>query len=195
MTRARNIASLVDATGDIIASALGNVPASLDDGATFNGPITIPADNGANIFTAVDLSNIYYPVFLQAGERFYNDTTTTSGILQQAYQGSVIYLTANQTANRTYNAKWFPVMPSSKGDNIENVVISHAVLFTNGTTPYVINDVTSDGIYDHTITLKWQGGAAPTAGNANSVDLYTFTFVRTGTLAYTCFASQPVKYA
>lgn len=167
----------------------------IGSGATIDGPITIPANNNANIFTAGDLSLIPYTVFLQAGERLYKDTTTTSGILQQPYQGSVTYLTANQAANRTYNAKWFSVMPSSKGDIIEDVVISHAVLFTNGTTPYVINDVTSDGIFDHTITLKWQGGAAPTAGNANSVDLYTFTFVRTGTLAYTCFASQPVKYA
>jgi hypothetical protein len=176
MTRAREMADL------------------LGGGATIDGPITIPANNSQNTFTAGDFSNIPYPALLQAGERFF-EYTTTSGIIEQPYQGSVTYLTANQAANRTYNAKWFSVMPTSKGDFVEDVVISHAVLFTNGTTPYVINDVTSNGIFNHTITLKWQGGAAPTAGNANSVDLYTFTFVRTGTLAYTCFASQPVKYA
>jgi hypothetical protein len=189
MTRARQMASLIN-TYQLVGGGV-----AIGGSTTINGPTTIPADNGANIFTAVDLSNIYYPAFLQAGERFFKDTTTTSGLLQQPYQGSVTYLTANQAANRTYNARYFSIMPTSKGDNIEDVVISHAVLFTNGATPYVINDVTSDGVFDHTITLKWQGGAAPTAGNANSVDLYTFTFVRTGTLAYTCFASQPVKYA
>lgn len=191
MTRAREMANLI---GGGAASTLSfNNGVTIDGTAVFDGPATINADNGANVFTAYDLSNILYPYFLQAGERFYEDTTT-SGILEQPYQGSVTYLTANQAANRTYNAKWFSVMPTSKGD-IEDIVISHAVLFTNGTTPYVINNVTSNGVFNHTITLKWQGGAAPAAGNANSVDLYTFTFVRTGTLAYTCFASQPVKYA
>jgi hypothetical protein len=68
-------------------------------------------------------------------------------------------------------------------------------LFTNGTTPYVINDVISSFVFTNTLDLKWQGGAAPTAGNANSIDLYTFTFIRTSEDNYTCFASQPVKYA
>lgn len=50
------------------------------------------------------------------------------------------------------------------------------LLFTNGTTAYYINTVQLDGT---TVTPKWSGGSAPSAGNASSVDTYTFTLIKT----------------
>jgi hypothetical protein len=41
-----------------------------------------------------------------------------------------------------------------------------------------------------TITPKWQGGSAPTSGNANSVDIYSYTILKTASATYTVFASQ-----
>lgn len=42
-----------------------------------------------------------------------------------------------------------------------------------------------------TVTPKWQGALAPTSGNANSIDLYTFTILKTAaTPTYTVFASR-----
>jgi hypothetical protein len=38
--------------------------------------------------------------------------------------------------------------------------------------------------------LRWQGGTAPTTGNANSIDVYTYTIIRTGPSSYTVLASQ-----
>jgi hypothetical protein len=41
-----------------------------------------------------------------------------------------------------------------------------------------------------TVTPKYQGGSAPTVGNINSVDAYSYTIVKTGSAAFTVFASQ-----
>jgi hypothetical protein len=40
------------------------------------------------------------------------------------------------------------------------------------------------------VTPKWMGGVAPTVGNANSIDSYTFSVIKTGNLAFTMLASQ-----
>lgn len=41
------------------------------------------------------------------------------------------------------------------------------------------------------VTVKWQGGLTPSAGNVNAVDIYTFNIVKTAaTPTYTVFASQ-----
>ena len=56
----------------------------------------------------------------------------------------------------------------------DSVTIVWAV--TNGATPYYLTALTIDG---NAQTVKWQGGSAPTAGNANSVDVYVFTILKT----------------
>ena len=62
-----------------------------------------------------------------------------------------------------------------------------AFMVTTGTTAYYNNVVQVDG---STVTPKWQGGTAPTAGNVSSVDVYTYTIIKTGNAAFTVFASQ-----
>jgi hypothetical protein len=44
------------------------------------------------------------------------------------------------------------------------------------------------------VTPKWQGGTAPTAGNASSIDTYSYTIIKTGSAAFTILASQ-TKFA
>jgi hypothetical protein len=69
--------------------------------------------------------------------------------------------------------------------------ISIVFLNTNGSTAYYPTAYTIDGT---SVTPKWQGGTAPSAGNASAVDAYTLTIVKTGSGAYTVFASQ-TKFA
>ena len=38
-------------------------------------------------------------------------------------------------------------------------------------------------------TIKWSGGSAPTAGNASSNDVYTYTIIKTGDAAFTALAA------
>ena len=69
--------------------------------------------------------------------------------------------------------------------------VTCSLLVTNGATAYYPSTIQVDG---STVTPKWQTGTAPTAGNANSVDVYTFAIVKTANLTYTVLASQ-VKFA
>ena len=62
-----------------------------------------------------------------------------------------------------------------------------AFLTTNGGTPYYNNAVTIDG---SSVTPEWQGGSAPTGGNASSIDVYTYTIIKTGDAAFTALAAQ-----
>ena len=44
------------------------------------------------------------------------------------------------------------------------------------------------------VTPKWQGGTAPTSGNASSIDSYTYVLIKTGSAAFTVLAAQ-TKFA
>jgi hypothetical protein len=70
-------------------------------------------------------------------------------------------------------------------DSGESISIAHIV--KNGSSAYYNNAVTIDG---SSITPEYQGGSAPTAGNANSLDTYTYTIIKTGDAAFTVLAAQ-----
>jgi hypothetical protein len=65
--------------------------------------------------------------------------------------------------------------------------VTVAFLVTQGGTAYYNNAVQVDG---NSVTPKYQGGTAWSAGNASSVDAYTYVIVKTGSAAFTVFAAQ-----
>jgi hypothetical protein len=69
--------------------------------------------------------------------------------------------------------------------------VTVAFLVTQGSTAYYNNTVQVDG---SSVTPKYQGGTAWAAGNASSIDAYTYTIVKTGNAAFTVFAAQ-TKFA
>jgi hypothetical protein len=60
-------------------------------------------------------------------------------------------------------------------------------LVTQGATAYYNNAITIDGT---SVTPKYQGGTAPTSGNASGIDAYSYTIVKTGSAAFTVLAAQ-----
>jgi len=70
--------------------------------------------------------------------------------------------------------------------------VTCTLLVPNGSTAYYLTAFQIDGT-TASINLRWQTGSAPTAGNANSIDVYTFAIVKTANLTYTVLASQ-VKF-
>jgi len=99
---------------------------------------------------------------------------------------TVYYSTASATANCTINIR------GNATTALNNLISTGqstcvAVFMTNGGTPYYIPTVTIDG---GSATPKWQGGTAPTTGNPNSVDIYTYNIVKTGSGTFSVFASQ-----
>ena len=104
---------------------------------------------------------------------------------------SIWYYTSDASANHTINVRGDGSTTLSSllavGDSITVVWAN-----TNGTTAYWPSTFSIDGT---TVTPKWQGGTAPSGGNASSLDVYTYTIVKTAaTPTYTVLASQ-TKFA
>ena len=113
-------------------------------------------------------------------------TAATGTINYYPTSQSILYYTSNASANWTVN------FAGSSGTTMNSIMsvgqaITVAFLVTQGSTAYYNNAVTIDGT---SVTPKYQGGTAWSAGNASSVDIYTYTIVKTGSAAFTVFASQ-----
>ena len=113
-------------------------------------------------------------------------TAATGTINVDVTTQSVLYYTSNASGNWTVNLR------ASSGTALNtalssNQAITIAFLVTQGGTAYYNSNVQVDGV---AITPKWQGGTAPTAGNASGVDSYLYTVVKSGTGSLTVFASQ-----
>lgn len=117
-------------------------------------------------------------------------TAATGTIQYDITTQSVLYYTTSASGNFTVNFR------GSSGTSLNTVMqtgesISATFLVTNGATAYYNSAVTVDGT---SVTPKWQGGTAPTSGNASSVDSYTYVIIKTGSAAFTILASQ-TKFA
>jgi len=103
---------------------------------------------------------------------------------------SITYLTTNSGSNLTLNIRGSSSLTLNSMMSV-NDSLTIAFLITNGSTAYYINTFQIDGT---TVTPKWVGGAAPTSGNANSIDSYTYTIIKTASATYTVLAQQ-TKFA
>ena len=117
-------------------------------------------------------------------------TAATGTINYDVTTQSVLYYTSNASANWTVNFR------ASSGTSLNTIMstgqsVTAAFLVTQGSVAYYNSAVQVDG---SSVTPKWQGGTAPSAGNASSVDVYMYTIVKTGNAAFTVVASQ-TKFA
>jgi hypothetical protein len=118
-------------------------------------------------------------------------SAATGTINVDAKTSTVWYYTSNASANFTLN---FRANSSTTLASILATGQSITIVFlnTNGATPYYPSTIQVDG---STVTPKWQGGSAPTGGNASSIDAYSFTIIKTAaTPTYTVIGSQ-TKFA
>jgi len=101
---------------------------------------------------------------------------------------SIWYYTTNATANHTLNIRYSATVSlntfMNTGDSLTVVWMN-----TNGTTAYYPNVIQIDGT---AVTPKVP--AAISAGNASSVDAYSFTIVKTASATFTVLETQ-TKFA
>jgi len=109
-------------------------------------------------------------------------TTTNFDVITQAVQ----FYTSDADKDFTLNVR------GDSSNSLDSIMSTGqsatiALLVTNGSTGYSPTTFQVDG---SNVTPKWQGGTAPTGGNANSVDNYVLNIVKTGSATFTVFASQ-----
>jgi len=117
-------------------------------------------------------------------------TAATGTINYYINSQSVLYYTANASANWTVNLS-FSSSTLLNSALATGQSVSLAFIVTQGATAYYASAFQVDG---SAVTPKWQNGTAPSSGNANSIDIYSYTVTKTGSAAYVVFASQ-TKFA
>ena len=112
-------------------------------------------------------------------------TAATGTIAYNVTAQSVLYYTTNASANWTLNVRGNGTT-SLNSLMVTGESVTVVFLVTQGATAYYQSAFQVDGA---SVTPKWQGGTAPTSGNASSIDAYTITIVKTGSAAFTAFAA------
>lgn len=172
-------------TGDYVASLVAGTGVTLlnNSGESASPTISIGqavATSSDVQFASLRITTVEEPVLVSATAM----SATTVNI--DARTAPTVYYTANATANGTLNIR------STAAESLNtllavNEMITATFMVTNGATPYRPTTFQVDGA---SVTPKWQGGITPTAGNANSVDAYTITVLKTANATFQVFASQ-----
>jgi hypothetical protein len=168
----------------------------ISSGNSTTSAVTIAGDTTGNLLfttsggnlTALTLDNNQISTFASSIKETATVSTAnaTANVTLNAITQSVLYYTGNATANTTINITG----NSTVGLNTvmaNGQSLSVVFLNTQGATAYYVNGYQIDGA---AVVPKWQGGSAPTSGNANSVDIYSFTAIKTANATYTVLASQ-----
>jgi hypothetical protein len=172
------------------ASAVNEI--SVTNAATGNAPALTATGGDTNIDLSITPKGVGRVVLgagaiQQVTEKATVAATAASGTINfDAITQAVLYYTSDASGNWTLNIRGDS---SNSLDSImdtgESLTIVHMV--TQGGTAYYNSAVQIDG---SSVTPEWQGGSAPTGGNASSVDVYSYTVIKTGSAAFTVFAAQ-----
>jgi len=183
------ITSAVSGLGTNVATFLAT-PSS----ANLASALTDETGSGAVVFgTSPTISSALNttPILRSPEERWNVEASAATGTVNfDANTSGILYYTSNATGNWTLNVRG----DSSTSLNTmlaTNDSITVVFFVTNGGTAYYQTGFQVDG---NAVTPKWQNGTAPSAGNTNSIDIYSFTIVKTGNAAFTAFGSQ-TKFA
>jgi hypothetical protein len=158
-----------------------------------NKTLTSPTINTATIATPTITGGTNTgSILVSPEERTTVSATAATGTVNfDAATQSVLYYTTNASANWTLNIR------GTSGATLNSMLttgdaITVVFLNTNGATAYYPTVYQIDGT---AVTPKWQGGTAPSSGNASSIDSYSLTIIKTAaTPTYTVLGSQ-TKFA
>ena len=168
----------------IANAATGNNPTISATGGDTNVGITltpkgslgrITANGETKIFgvyEAVTISTTYITAFTY-------DVLTQAVYFQNVNLGSNFTVNFRGDASNTLNAAL------ATGESATVALITKQGNTTFYNTSVLTVDGTSTGV-----TVVYQGGSAPTAGNASSNDVYTYTAIKTAASTYTILAAQ-----
>ena len=154
-----------------------------------NKTLTSPLISGGTSATVTQT----YSVLLAPEERW-NIAAVSAGssVNLDILTSAVWYYTSSSSSNWTLNVRGGASTSLNDllttGDSITTVFFA-----TNGTTPFYQTALLVDGATSG-VSVKWQNGVAPSAGNTSSIDIYSFTIAKTANATFTAFGSQ-TKFA
>ena len=114
-----------------------------------------------------------------------SSTALTGTINLDILSGTLFYYTADASGNWTFNIRGNSsttlnsILPIGKSVTI-------TVLSTQGSTARYASGFTVDG---SSVSPKWQGGTAPSTGYTSSINVYTYSIVKTADATFTVFGS------
>lgn len=195
------IAQIVDSAPATL-DTLNELAAALNDDANFASNITAQLASKVSSSGATLNSPTLSSPFMLQGSIAYTDLKSMFEVMYLEKvdppngtvhidfgQYSVKYSTIAATGNFTINFRG-DASNTLSGIMGDSESITGTFLCTNGSNAYYLTAVTVDG---NSVPIKWAGGTAVTSGNANSVDSYAITLVRTSG-SYTAFVSR-TKFA
>ena len=167
-------------------STIGSFTSS---GLTVTGTVTATTlvGNGAAITNLPSATGLVpYTTFVNSTEKVTVSATAATGTINyDTNTQSVVYYTSAAVGDWTINFR------ASSGATLnsviatgESITLVHLVTLTGA--EYRNTTVQVDG---SSITPEWQGGSAPSEGNPNSIDSYTYTIIKTGDAAFTILAA------
>jgi len=175
--------SLVGARANILPSYAGNATKALVVNA---GATDVEYQVVGNVFTTA-FQEVSNKTLLGTQEKVSVIGSSASGTVDlDVLTASVLYYTGSAVGNWTLNIR------GNGGTTLNSIMdvgdaISVAFLNTNGGSAYRQTAFSIDG---NGVTPKWQGGSAPGTGNANSIDSYIATIIKTGSNAYVVLEAQ-----
>ena len=155
-------------------------------GQTFTGAATLTTNTFTGTQSIAGSSSTLGAVITSAAEVTTVSATAATGTINyDVTTQSVLYYTTSASDNWTVNLR------ASSGTSLNTALatgqsITLAFMVTQGATAFYNNAFTIDGV---SVTPKWQGGTAPTAGNAAGIDVYTYTITKTASATYIILAS------
>jgi len=144
----------------------------------------LPAISGASLTGVASLDG--YSPFVNATEKVTVAATAATGTINyDTNTQSIVYYTTAASGDWTVNFR------ASSGATLNSVLstgeaitVVHLVTLTGSEFRNTVVQV--DG---SAITPEWQGGTAPTEGNINSIDAYSYNIIKTGNAAFTILAA------
>jgi len=165
-------------------AATGNSPIISATGGDTNVGITLTPKGDLGRITANGETKIF-GVFEAVTVSTTYITAFTYDVLTQAVYFQNVNLGSNFTVDFRGNASTTLNAALATGESVTVALITKQANTTFFNTSVLTVDGTSTGV-----TVVYQGGSAPTTGNASSNDVYTYTAIKTAASTYTILAAQ-----